>query len=112
MPRYTGKDLQAAIKHARVELDIPTIRIAELYGVDRKTLRRRLLGTHQDNSTAHRDEQLLSTGVAKAIAVCSVFRGPLLEQGHRMTNSVFRTLGPVSAYGIKCVGDLDVIHET
>jgi len=68
MPKYTQKDLQAAIKHARAEPNIPTKRISELYGVDRQTLRRRLVGTHQDRSIAYRDEQLLSPGDEKAIA--------------------------------------------
>ena len=66
MPKYTEKDLQAAIKHALREPDTPTIRIAELYRVDRRTLRRRVLGTHQDRSTAHRNEQLFSPGEEKA----------------------------------------------
>ena len=68
IPKYTDKQLQEAVKHARQEPDIPTIRIAELYGVDRKTLRRRVLGTHQDQSTAHRSEQLFSPGKERALA--------------------------------------------
>lgn len=68
MPKYMEKDLQAAIKHALREPDVPTRRIAELYGVERRTLRRRVLGTHQDRSTAHKHEQLFSVGEEKAIA--------------------------------------------
>ena len=60
--------MQQAIKHTQLEPHVPTIRIAELYGVDRKTLRRRVLGTHQDRATAHRNEQLFSPGEEKAIA--------------------------------------------
>ena len=68
MPKYTEKDLQAAIKHALREPDTPTIRIAELYAADHRTLRQRVLGTHQDRSTANRNEQLFSLWEEKAIS--------------------------------------------
>ena len=60
--------MQKAVKHARQEPSVPTTRIADLYGVNRKTLRRRVLGTHQDRSTAHRGEQLLTPGEERALA--------------------------------------------
>jgi len=68
MPRYTEKQLYEAIKHARREPDVPTRRIAELYGVDHNTLRRRVLGTQQDRITAHQDRQLFTPGEETAIA--------------------------------------------
>jgi len=68
MPKYTEKQLQEAIRHARREPDVPTRYIAELYGVTRTTLRQRVLGKHQDSRAAHRDEQLFSTGEETAIA--------------------------------------------
>jgi len=68
MPKYTEKQLQEAIKHARRESDVPTRRIAELYEVPRTTLRQRVLGKNQDRATAHRDEQLFSIGEERAIA--------------------------------------------
>ena len=67
MPKYTEKQLREAVKYALESPDIPTIRIAELYGVDRSTLRRRVLGTHQNKSTASRKRQLLSPGEERAI---------------------------------------------
>ena len=53
MPAYTKKQLEDAVRHAQREPDVPTQRIAELYEVDWTTLRRRVLGTHLDTSTAH-----------------------------------------------------------
>jgi len=47
---------------------IPTLQIADLYGVDRQALCRRLLGIEQDGSKAHRDEQLVSPGDEEAVA--------------------------------------------
>jgi len=68
MPKYTEKQLQEDIRHARRKPDVPTRRIAELYGVPRTTLHQRVLGKHQDSRAAHRDEQLFSTGDENAIA--------------------------------------------
>lgn len=57
MPKkYTQKQLQEAVKFALQEPHIPTIHIAESYGVDRKTLCRRVLGTYQERNTAHRSK--------------------------------------------------------
>ena len=89
MPKYTDKDLQAAIKHALKEPDIPTIRIAELYGVDRRTLRRRVLGTHQDRSTAHRNEQLLTPGEERAIAE---YIGTMADVGFPLSKDLVRQI--------------------
>ena len=68
MPKYTKKDLQASVQHVLREPDTHTIRIVELYKVDRKTLRRRALGTHQDRSTANRNEQLFSSREEQSIS--------------------------------------------
>ncbi|RPB18389.1 hypothetical protein L211DRAFT_874882 [Terfezia boudieri ATCC MYA-4762] len=68
MPKYTKQQLQEAIKHAKREPDAPMLRIADLYGVDRQTLCRRVLGTQQERSIVHQDQQLFSTGDEKAIA--------------------------------------------
>lgn len=89
MPKYTEKDLQAAIKHALREPDIPTIRIAELYGVERRTLRRRVLGTHQDRSIAHKQEQLFSPGEEKAI---SNYIGTMADMGFPLNYSLVRQM--------------------
>lgn len=67
MPKYTEKQLRDAVKYALNSPDTPRVRIAELFGVDRSTLRRRVLGTHQYRPTAHRNEQLLSPGEEKAM---------------------------------------------
>ena len=68
MPKYTEQQLQNAVKHARREPDVPIQRMAELHGVERQKLRRSLLGTHQERSKTHRNEQLFSVGDERAIA--------------------------------------------
>lgn len=67
MPKYTEKQLRDAVNYALNAPDVPTKRIAEMFGVDRSTLRCRVLGTHQDRSPAHQKDQLLSPGEEKAI---------------------------------------------
>ena len=68
MPKYTEKQLQDAISHARQEPEVPTRRIAELHNVNYTTLRRRILGIQQERHIAHRDEQLFTSGEERAIA--------------------------------------------
>jgi len=68
MPKYTEKQLQEAIRHTRRESDMPTRRIAELYGVPRTILHQRVLEKPQDSREAYWDEQLFSTGEGNAIA--------------------------------------------
>ena len=67
MPKYTEQQLQEAIKHAKREPDASMLRIADLYAVDCQTLRQRVLGTHQEWSTAHRGQQLFFPSEEKAI---------------------------------------------
>ena len=48
--------------------EVTNARIASLYGVDATTLRRRVMGTQQDYTIAHRDQQLFNIGDERAIA--------------------------------------------
>ena len=89
MPKYTEKQLREAVKYALESPDVPTIRIAELYGVDRSTLRRRVLGTHQDSSIAHRKEQLLSPGEEKAVAE---YIGIMADVGFPLNHQLLRQI--------------------
>ena len=68
MPKYTEKQLQKAINHARKDPTILRRRIAALYEVNVTTLRRRMAGTQLTYAAAHRDEQLFSPGEERAIA--------------------------------------------
>ena len=89
MAKYTEKQMQKAVKHARWEPNVPTTRIAELYGVNRKTLRRRVLGTHQDRSTAHRGEQLLTPGEERALAD---YMGIMADVGFPLSHNLLRQI--------------------
>ena len=89
MPKYTEKWLREAVKYALDSPDVPTIRIAELYGVVRSILRRRVLGTHQDSSTAHRKEQLLSPGEEKAVAD---YIGVMADVGFPLNHTLLRQI--------------------
>ena len=68
MPKYTERQLQKAISHARKDSTIPLRHIAALYEVNVTTLRRRIAGTQLSYAAAHRDEQLFSPGEERAIA--------------------------------------------
>ena len=89
MPKYTEQQLQEAIKHAQREPDVPTQRIAELYRVDRMTLRRRVLGTHKNRAVAHRHKQLFSTGEEKAIAD---YAGLMADAGFPLNPDLLRQI--------------------
>ena len=81
--------MQKVVKHARREPNVPTTRIADLYGVNRKTLNRRVLGTHQDRSTAHRGEQLLSPGEERALAD---YMGTMADVGFPLSHKLLRQI--------------------
>jgi len=55
------------MQHARREPDIPILRLAPLYGVDKTTLGRRVKGKQGTQADARRDDQLFSPGEVNAI---------------------------------------------
>ena len=67
MPKYTEAAMQKAMQHARREPDIPILRLAQLYGVDKTTLGRRVKGKQGTQADARRDDQLFSPGEENAI---------------------------------------------
>jgi len=89
MPKYTKKQLQEAIKHARREPDIPTRHIAELYEVPHTILWQRVLRTNQDRATTQQDEQLFSIGEEKAIAE---YAGTMADAGFPLTPDMLRQI--------------------
>ena len=90
MPKYTEKQLQEAIKHARREPDVPTRRIAELYEVPRTTLRQRVLGKNQDRATAHRDEQLFSMYWIREERAIAEYAGTMADAEFPLTPDMLR----------------------
>lgn len=89
MPKYTEKQLRDAVKYALEAPDVPTLRIAELFGVDRTTLRRRVLGTHQDRASAHRNQQLLTVGEERAIGD---YIGMMADVGFPLNHDLLRQI--------------------
>lgn len=57
-----GNKLQTAIQHARREPGVPTTRFAALYGVNVRTLGRRLAGTTTNHAAPSRNKQLFDVG--------------------------------------------------
>jgi len=67
MAKYTEAAMQKAMQHARREPDIPILRLAQLYGVDKTTLGRRVKRKQGTQADARRDDQLFSPGEENAI---------------------------------------------
>ena len=77
------KKLQRAIRHARREPGLKVARIAALYEVNAKTLRRTIAGKMRDYVMAAREKQLFIVGEEKAIAE---YIGSMADCGFPLTH--------------------------
>ena len=85
---YKNK-LQRAIRHAWREPELKIAKIAALYEVNARTLRRRIAGKMRDYATAARVKQLFTVGEEKDVAE---YIGSLADCGFTLTHKFLRQI--------------------